>query len=232
MVSSECSSLAFRWNEDLTNDRNPFSPFDCSHLNERYRLMRESLIALFDQADSACVSLSRQAYKFDLTLALGLYEYMQGEGMTAREASDDGIWRYIQMKVVPDQIVRRWKLDNRQINDDRFWKKTWRLYLKILWWYVHLSYAGSINQTYEVLKDNSSNDISQLVERSGEGFRLDLTREIMRQFATISSDQRGSTTLSHILMMNNSMCTCVDPDLCGMSKEEYVNDLFKRCGLR
>ena len=231
MMASECSLVSMRWNADLSNSRNPFADFDEGHLNEWYREMRDSLIGLFDDADSACISLSNRAYDFDLTLAISLYEYMQGLGMTVIEASNDGIWRYIQMKVIPDQIHRRWKPTDGQINESRYWKRPWRIYLKILWWYVHLSYNESLDYTREMLKNNSSNDISQLVERSGEGYRIEYTREIMRRFGLLEPGQHGKDTLSHILMMNNVLCTRVDPELNGQSIEEYVDGIFKRCGL-
>ena len=231
-LPSECNALSMKWNEELSNSRDPFSNFSDGHLNEWYRSMRVELIRLFDEADSKCISLSRHAYDFDLSLAISLYGYMAELGMTPIEASNDNVWRYIQMKVIPDQISRRWSPDNGSIRDDRFWKKPWRIYLKILWWYVYLSYNESLDHTMELLKYNSSNDISQLVERSGEGFRVEYIREIMRRFGELPPECHGKDTLSHILMMNNIMCTRIDPELNGLSVEAHVDELFKRCEMQ
>ena len=51
-----------------------------------------------------------------------------------RVASSDGVWRYIQLCVVPEIIATRWGIENK----DRFYKVSRRLYLKILWWNVYL----------------------------------------------------------------------------------------------
>lgn len=231
LTASECSAISLQWNDDFRKDINPLANFKDDELNDQYRGVREAIVSMFDEAFSKYPVFSRHEYDLDLDLAISVYEYFCGLGMVPADASNDGIWRYIQMKVVPDQILRRWKLKDHQLRDDRFWKQSWRMYLKILWWYVHLSYNGDLEETRRILQYNSSNDISQLVERTGEGYRVEYLREIMRRYGELPEEKHGKDTLSHILMMNNVMCTRVDPELNGKTVEEHVDGLFRSISL-
>ena len=176
-----------------------------------------------DSATKMSSTFSDERYSTDLRFALGIYHIFTEEyGMTAIEASDDGIWRYIQMDLVPGMIYNRWPgKDDRRINDDRQWKNTRRIWLKTLWFYIHLSWQGSLEETRAILSNNVSNDISQLVERSGSGYRLDLYREIMKQYAYANC--RGE--LGRILKLNVAWCGTVEPLLSG-NLEKYVSSLF------
>lgn len=231
LTASECSAISLQWNDDFHKAINPLSDFKDSDLNDQYKEIRKHIVDLFEKTYSDHKVFSKHEYEIDLDLSIKIYDYFCDLGMTPTDASKDGIWRYIQMKVVPDMIFRRWKLKDGSLRDDRFWKQSWRLYLKILWWYVHLSYNVNLDETRAILQNNTSNDISQLVERTGEGYRIEYSREIMRRYGLLPKEKHGKDTLSHILMMNNILCTKIDPELRGESVEEYVDGLFKSLDL-
>jgi len=165
----------------------------------------------------------------DLFLGLKMYAFLNDDfDMNASTASDDDIWRFIQMKVVPDLLFDRWSEDNGsdRINDDRFWKDSRRMWLKTMWWYIHLSLQGdSLVETKRILMGNGSDDISQLVERSGSGYRVDLYREIMRRYH--ESGRKDKQILRKVLKLNVVRCATVEPLLFSSGIEDYVNDLFE-----
>ena len=49
-----------------------------------------------------------------------------------------------------------------------FYKKGVRLYSGKLWWYIHLSWQGDLEQTKSILINNSTDTILQIVERPGK----------------------------------------------------------------
>lgn len=205
-VKSWCSKSR----DDLTND---------------YWDLRESLWAFYESADE--VSVASGGYLSDLNFGLNLYSFMNEKmGMTSSIASDDDVWRYIQMDVLPDLIFKRWsKEQSDRINDDRFWKNTRRIWLKVLWWYVHLSLQNdSVEETKLILANNSSDDISQLVERSGSGYRIKLYRMIMLKY---SQSSRSDKLLRKVLKLNVIRCATVEPLLIESEIEAYVDSLFK-----
>ena len=113
-------------------------------INQKYK---ETLLELgLDQE-----SISSKKYEFDCLFGLKLYklltsdEYYMGE----REASNDNIWRYIQLYIVPNIIIDRWGYEK----EARMYNQSNRLYLKCLWWYIHLSYAGESTKEI-IMSDN------------------------------------------------------------------------------
>ncbi len=225
MTADEARQRADEW------DNMTFEDFSCTMENwvptakpsKELNALVKKLNSL-DSTTGMSSDYSNERYPTDLKFALGLYRILTEEyGMTAVEASDDGIWRFIQMDLVPGMIYNRWPgTGDRRINDDRQWKNTRRIWLKTLWFYIHLSWQGSSDDTQKILSNNTSNDISQLVERSGSGYRLDLYREIMRQYA--HADCRGE--LGRVLKLNVAWCGTVEPLLSG-NLEEYVSSLFE-----
>ena len=230
MSVDEARRRADEWDkmtfEDFLNTMDNWVP------TSKMSIEHDNLIKKLNRLDSETgmsSDYSNECYSTDLSFALELYRILTEEyGMTAVEASDDGIWRFIQMDLVPSMIYNRWPGNgDRRINDDRQWKNTRRIWLKTLWFYIHLSWQGSLDETRKVLSNNTSNDISQLVERSGSGYRLDLYREIMRQYAC--SDYHGE--LGRVLKLNVAWCGTVEPLLSG-NLERYVSSLFDNGGNR
>ena len=164
------------------------------------------------------------AYRTDLSFGLKLYRILNEKyGMTVRQASTAGIWRYISMIVAPEAIELRYGLDH----PDRFWKKSKRLWFRVLWWYIYLSWQGNEEKTYEVLKNNTTDEILQLVDRAGKGgYRVELYREIMRINAMQDqSEWKKNQMFRKIMVLNTARVQVIEPALVDGGESRYVEDL-------
>ena len=72
-----------------------------------------------------------------------------------------------------------------------FIKTSRRIWLKTIWWYVHLSWQNNINETYNILINNTTDTILQLVERPGLGYNVELYRELMKQYNNYEDSSRN-----------------------------------------
>lgn len=174
-----------------------------------------------------------QSYKYSLDLRFGLklYEVLNSYGMTMRYAATDGIWRYLSVATVPNLVEKRYGIDH----PDRFWKKPKRIWLRVLWWYIHLSWQGSIEDTYKILKNNTTDEILQLVDRCGQGgFRVSLCRELMKKNYQIHNDpifkemnlRRDNQLFRKVLVLNTARVQSIEPDLVNGGNSVYVDNLY------
>ena len=192
--------------------------------NDDQRL-RGRIVNVFEESfgDSCDVN----SYPRNLDFALKLYGVTVNEfGMTPAVASDDDVWRHIQIRLVPHLVYRRWnEASGKRINDVRFWKDTRRMWLKSLWWYIHLSLQnGNLEETCCVLANNNADDISQLLDRPGSGYRVDLCRAIMRRYG--QCPDHGRHLLRNVLKLNVVRCVTLEPLLVETGIDEYVDQLF------
>ncbi len=212
--------LKDHWTSTGPTDLNPF-----------YSDLRKSIVDLNTESKKNVKDYSaKNRYPADLFFGIHLYKLLNDCGMRPCDASDDDIWRYLQVKVVPDLINDRWKPNNeeKRINNERMWEHSRRIWLKILWWYIELSLQNnSLEDTEKILKNNSSDDISQLIERAGNGYRIGLYRAIMKQYG--ETPHQGSTLLRRVLKLNIVRCATVEPQLSSEKTEEYVAELFEYC---
>lgn len=175
----------------------------------------------------------RDKYKFDLHFGLKFYEYInESIGASMREVSNPEFWIYLSILVIPDIVSFRHG-DNNHI---RSYQQNSRVYLSTLWWYIHLSWQGSYEDTCNILKDNSTDEIMNLVERTGKnGYRIDLYREIMKRYSMIDSDSklRGDkkSIFRRIMTMNTMLIKTTEPSLLKNKEVEYVERIFDRLGL-
>lgn len=158
-------------------------------------------------------------YAFDLEFGLALYEILNSK-IENRDIYTDDIWRYLSIKVIPDIVHSRWNL-----NADRYYKLSRRIYLKQLWWYIHLSWNGNVDQTYVVLKNNTTDTILNLVERPGLGYNIDMYREIMKQYSHLQDSDRQ--LLRRVMVLNTARSKNVSPELVENGISGYVTQLFK-----
>lgn len=180
-------------------------------------IMREKKTFLLDEIKKI------NSYAFDLHLGLILYRVLKEDyNFNERLAAQDEIWRYLSLEVFPDLVYERFGL-----NDQRFYKGTRRIWLKSIWWYIHLSWQGTEEETFNILKDNSSDEILQLLDRSGSGgYRVELTREIMRQFK-LYADCKVPLLFRRVLKLNTARLNMIEPSLVEGGVERYVTDLYK-----
>lgn len=162
------------------------------------------------------------SYAFDLHLGLVFYSLLnESYNFNERLAAQDEIWRYLSLEVFPDLVFDRYG-----INDQRFYKGTRRIWLKSIWWYIHLSWQGTEEETLDTLRDNSSDHILQLLDRSGSGgYRAELTRELMRQYKLYSSS-KVPELFRRVLKLNTARLNIIEPNLVEGGIKTYVDDLY------
>lgn len=178
-------------------------------------------------------------YKADTALGLELYKYFSElDFFSLRIAANDDFWRYLSVKVVPHIVAKRWGDEN----DDHFWKKNVRIWLRSIWWYVHLSWRGSIEDTKDILTSPnfSTDSILNLVERSGRrGTFIEVYRYIMYFYSNIPQEklnQFNNSTQKHddlfriVMKLNTARTLVIDPALYLGGEQEYVKSLFAEAG--
>ncbi len=196
-----------------------------------YKEIRETLCSMFAQTlseigiSAELISTKNYSYQVDYIFGLKLYSFMNNKcGMTPRIASTAGVWRFLSIQVIPDVIDMRYGVDH----PDRYWKKSKRLWLRVLWWYIHLSWQGDEESTSSVIKDNSTDEILQLVDRCGRGgYRVDLYREFMKQYSQLDAvDRRKNQVFRKVMVLNTARVQVVEPGLVEGGIKEYVSGLF------
>lgn len=169
-------------------------------------------------------NMSGAKYKFDLNFGLDLYNLLyKNYNFTVREASNDKIWIFISMKVIPDIVLARWGL-----TESRFFKESRRMWLKTIWWYIHLSWQKDRQTTHDILDSFSTDEIVQLVERVGPfGYRIDLTRELMSQFSKKNLLDKNRDFFRQTMKLNTARLKLVEPSLFPGGPKKYVEELIK-----
>ena len=195
-----------------------------------YAELRAIGLEAFERPGGASLP-ARKMYPIDVEVGLDVYDYLSRNGFTAVEASDDDIWRFISIKVFPDLTYLRYPDPEKEtreqggrINRKRFFSHTRRIWIKTLWWYVHLSWQGSVNATRAVLADNGANIISHFIETPGKGYRVDLYRTLMRYYA--DREDKGDKLFRSVAKLNGAECRNIEPALLPGGVAEYCYVLF------
>jgi hypothetical protein len=214
---TEFQDLEKHWNEyDVSA-----SSFDPS-----YEDFRKALLTVFQ--DTLVETGGKMTYLLDLRVGIKLYELMPpGKNFTVIQANDDDIWRYISVKVMPDITYKRYpepKQGDIRINRKRFYAHTRRIWLKTLWWYVHLSWQGSADSTFDVLKDNGIDNINKLIETPGRGYRLPLFRQMMLEYHRTGPHKVKD--FAAFTKLNNAKCVSVEPELTSGGVAAYAQTLL------
>lgn len=189
------------------------APFD----QLRELLINEKNALLMDE------KMKINSYAFDLHIGLLLYRVLnENYGFNERLAAQDEMWRFLSLEVLPDLVYERFG-----INDQRFYKGKRRIWLKSIWWYIHLSWQGTEEDTFNTLKENSSDHILQLLDRSGSGgYRVELTREIMYQY-NFYATSKVRELFRRVLKLNTARLNMIEPSLVEGGVKTYVTDLYK-----
>lgn len=189
---------------------------------EEYESLREELLKARDKIfDKKGYDYSNKLdYTFDLLYGIKLYSILNElTGFTNRAATNDDVWRYLSIRVIPDIVHSRWGL-----NDARYFKTPRRIWLKTIWWYIHLSWQGTKQETYEILKDNTTDTIVQLVERPNIGYYVDLYRELMKQYSNIDDSSRK--IFRRAMKLNTARLITTSPELIDGGIKQYVRELL------
>ena len=213
-----------------------------------YKPIREALIQTFD--NTLRESAYHVNYNLDLTVGIKLYELLNpAKGFTIIQANDDDIWRYVSVRVMPDitfirypnipddiqilqeslpglsySIAVRTEKDSMRVKKKRFYSHTRRIWLKTLWWYIHLGWQGDSETTYAVLKNNGTNIISHFIERPGRGYRPELFRYMLYAYSLLP--EQKDNTFRAAAKMNLAKCVTVEPALTEGGEKEYARRLF------
>jgi hypothetical protein len=200
---------------------NAFHPDKSSPDMEKVRSQLLAFVSLYDPNAGSNAS-GPGAY--DVKVGLALYRVLAEAGMDIRTAADDGWWRFLTLHVLPDLVKSRWD----STPPVRFWKGRSRIWLRAMWWTVHLTWQGSEESTRKVLESVTTDTVVQLVERPGKGgFRIDLTRLIfkMRRVRKPSQDQFRA-----IMKLNTAQIVLKEPVFCAGGLSGYVDALFVDVG--
>lgn len=199
-----------------------------SNLNSIDKKLRDSLA---ETVNTVIASLEESnlvtEYNIDLYVGLDLYEILNTKfGFCERLASQDDIWRYLSIVIIPDIIHKRHGL-----KASRYFEHPRRIWLKSLWWYIHLSWQGSKEKTFEILKHNTTDNIVQLIERTGlNGYRVEFSRKLMSELYYRFKDLPGSQRTSlfrRIQKLSTARTKVIEPNLIDGGIDAYVKGLFE-----
>lgn len=205
------------------------NPSSLPQLGRDYLEMRGDLTTLFGESRDAAGGDVR-SYGMDVHFGTALYGYLVGKSwFSERLAADDGFWRYLSLKVVPNLVGRRWSNDN----DEHYYSKPNRNWFKALWWYVHLSLKpDGLEATKKMLLlDGFSTDtILNLVERSGrQGTYVQVYREIMSRFSSLGKISMEG--FRKVMKLNTAKLVVIEPALFKGGIAGYVSSLFQDLSL-
>ena len=212
LTRSECQDIMAAW-IDSKGENAPYVDSD-------YVAIREAIIKMYHDAEGSWkLAYGRHDYYVDVIFGLKLYDYLNSqEWFNLRVAANTDFWRYLSVSV---------------------WKRPMRIWLKSLWWYVHFSWCGSLEETeILLLKPMFSTDtILNLVERSGKnGTNIDLYRDIIKTYSCLGADvierfkNRGlkETDLFRAIMkLNTAKIIVTEPSLCMGGVHGYIALLCK-----
>jgi hypothetical protein len=115
--------------------------------------------------------------------------------------------------------------DSVRLKKKRFYSHTRRIWLKTLWWYIHLGWQSSSEQTYDVLANNGTNVISHFIERPGRGYREKLFRSMLYAYSLLP-DQKD-WVFRAAAKLNLAKCISLEPALTEGGEEAYSARLFE-----
>lgn len=208
-----------------------------------YLRIRDDIQSFNSRVRTECPQeLSKKDYYIDVHIGILLYDYLWHQpGFNLRAAANDDFWRYLSVKVVPDVVAERWGKDN----ESHYWSKPARIWLRTIWWYVHLSWQGDMITTAKVLEAPcfSTDSILNLEERTGrKGTFISVYRYIMYYFSHIPQpvlEDFNKKTKSQqddlfrvVMRLNTAKVMVVDPALYLGGEKEYVRALFMDAGVR
>ena len=210
-------------------------------VDANYRAIREDIQNLNRKIRQDADEVQDSKYYIDAHLGLALYEYFWSfKDFSLRVAADDGFWRYLSLKVVPDVVAQRWGKDNQ----DHFWSKPTRIWLRSIWWYVHLAWQGDYEKTKKLLetKHFTTDTILNFEERNGrKGTCVDAYRQIIFYYSQVPEEiikqyTRGragnSDDLFRVVMkLNTAKMMVMEPALCLGGEKAYAKLLYKDAGV-
>jgi hypothetical protein len=212
----EAERIFYSW-----NSAPPSEGFDLDN-----QVLRNELTDAYKRITSMVENKKTSLYFIDMKFGLELVDILyRSEHFNIRTASNNDFWRYLSIKVIPDVVFDRWGM-----TEARFWKEPRRIWLKALWWYIYLSWQGNSADTEAVLRDNTTDEIVQLVERAGsQGYRPEVSREMMRCYGNLDNKLKSRNTLlfRRLMKLNTARTETLEPGLFPEGEKAYVQELFR-----
>ncbi len=183
--------------------------------------------------------LKPRDYYTDAQFGILLYLYFKTKTwFSLRLASDDGFWRYLSLKVIPDAVAVRWGKDN----ESHYWSTPGRIWLKQIWWFVYLSWTKDEATTRSILESpNCSTDtILNFVERTGKkGTCVEAYRWIIYYYSLIPQNKvsaykkqgKNHDLFRVVMKLNTARMMVEEPALCESGYEGYAKRLFVDAGI-
>lgn len=222
-----CAQAEARLLELYNDDGSPNDGLKDRTLNEDYAKLEKLLTAKYKSLRVDYQKL----YEIDLRMGIFLYKTLSlGDApyhMNLAEAFNTNIWRYICVEVAPEIVMLRWFKADKELPKARFYNHPTRIYLRSLWWYIHLSWQGNENDTIRILKENSTDTIVGLVERVGRrGYDVETCRMIMKMYGEYKGSMNRGDLFRNIMKLHTAKCCTIEPALCDNGREGYVRELF------
>ena len=210
---------------------------ELKNVSTDYERIRREFALKYTKIEQNCEDKPRKDYIIDIHFGVYLYQFLNSESwFNVRLAADDGFWRYLSVVVVPDIVAKRWGYDN----ENHFWKQSNRIWLKTLWWYLHLTWNQNPEETLRIISGFSFNTdmIQGLVERAGhKGTFINVFRSIVKHYSEVDRNiiiefkkrvtSKNDSLFRAIMRLNTARCLVVDPCLCKGGEDGYVKSLFK-----
>lgn len=203
-------------------------PIDMSDLAPEYRELRDVIVSAWKSAGGLKSKNSVAMYAVDLEVGLALYEFLSENGFNEIYAETDDWWRFVSVKLCPDMTYVRYpqeEIGKPRINKKRFYDHTRRIWLKTLWWYVHLCWQGSIEATENVLKKLGTDAIGQIIERPGRGYRQDVFHVIAAKRAK-ETGWCDANSFKKVMARHSVYCASFEPVLFKGGVEGYADRIF------
>ena len=210
-------------------------------VNDEYTVIRNDITKLFLSVVESAEKkgYGTRDYYVDAQFGILLYMYLQKKSwFSLRLAADDGFWRYMSLKVIPDTVAVRWGKDN----DSHYWSTPGRIWLKQIWWYIYLSWNTDCSTTKEIVENpNCSTDtILNFVERTGKkGTCVDAYRWIMYFYTKIpqfivseyKKKSKNHDLFRVVMKLNTARMMVAEPALCAGGCKGYAKKLFVDAGV-
>ena len=211
-------------------------------ISDEYISIRLDLQEKYNKIISESSNQCRKSdYFIDVNFGIYLYDYLNNKSwFNMRLASDDDFWRYLSLKVVPDIVSDRWGKDN----ETHFWSRPVRIWLKSIWWYIHLSWQGNVELTEKLLISPcfSTDTILNLQERTGrKGTYINVYRYIMYFYSQVPNDhlkiinkntsKKDDNLFRSIMKLHTAKVIVIEPALYPGGEQGYAKSLFEDMGI-
>lgn len=218
-------------------------------IGDAYEGLRRELTEFYEESVKQIPKNDiRKEYLLDVYFGISMYDYLNKQGwMNLREAANDEFWYYLSIKVIPNIVKQRYaKLENgvivnMNVLEERFFKTPARIWLKTIWWFIHIAWQTNKEETIRLLTKPAFNiDVmAGIMERTGkDGMYVNLYKEILKVYGDLKDEVRNNykqylsqgktdTLLRAVMRLHTARVLVTDPCLYEGGIGGYVGDLFK-----